>query len=110
MPWSSGPRFCPGTEMSQVEFVAVITTVFREWKVEAAQQVGHLQADARRRLSVVVADTLPKLGMQMVIPGESGVEMVKALIMSLMLQNIQNINMTDCNKKHQTIKHYSIYL
>ncbi|KAH7018085.1 cytochrome P450 [Microdochium trichocladiopsis] len=32
--WSSGPRKCPGQKMSQVEFVAVIATLFGRCRVE----------------------------------------------------------------------------
>jgi cytochrome P450 len=34
MPFLHGPRVCPGKKFAQVEFVAVIATIFREWRVE----------------------------------------------------------------------------
>ena len=35
IPWSGGPRVCPGQKMSQVEFVAVIATIFKRYRVAA---------------------------------------------------------------------------
>ena len=34
MPWNTGPRVCPGKKFSQVEFVAVVARIFRDWSVE----------------------------------------------------------------------------
>jgi Cytochrome P450 len=36
--WSAGPRVCPGSKMSQVEFVAVFMTVFRRCRVEVVKR------------------------------------------------------------------------
>ena len=36
MPWSDGPRNCPGQKFSRVEFVAVMVTLFRRHRVRAA--------------------------------------------------------------------------
>ncbi|KAF4554350.1 Cytochrome P450-like protein 78 [Elsinoe fawcettii] len=35
LPFSTGPRVCPGYKMAQVEFVAVMLTILRRYKVEA---------------------------------------------------------------------------
>ncbi|KAI1485519.1 hypothetical protein F5X96DRAFT_659588 [Biscogniauxia mediterranea] len=31
--WSEGARDCPGRKFSQVEFVATIASLFRDWRV-----------------------------------------------------------------------------
>ncbi|GJC86382.1 hypothetical protein ColLi_09220 [Colletotrichum liriopes] len=37
LPWSGGPRMCPDQKMSQVEFVTVIATLFRQCTAESVQ-------------------------------------------------------------------------
>lgn len=34
MAFLHGPRVCPGKKFGQVEFVAVIATIFKDWRVE----------------------------------------------------------------------------
>ncbi|KAF4452053.1 cytochrome P450 3A7 [Fusarium albosuccineum] len=34
LPWAAGPRVCPGKKFSQVEFVAVLACLLKEYKVE----------------------------------------------------------------------------
>jgi cytochrome P450 len=60
-PWSGGPRICPGQKMSQVEFVAVISTLFRSATVEPVLFDGESTADAQKRLLAVTKDSQPKL-------------------------------------------------
>ncbi len=50
--WSSGPRICLGMKFSQVEFVAVISTVFARHIVEPAV--------AREKLEAILAQTKPE--------------------------------------------------
>lgn len=52
--WSAGARVCPGRKFSQVEFVAVITTLFHTWRVKPMLQAGEDEATARSRLQQVV--------------------------------------------------------
>lgn len=39
LPWSAGPRVCPGMKMAQVEFVGILTTLFATHRVEAVRGV-----------------------------------------------------------------------
>lgn len=51
LPWSGGPRRCPGQKMSQVEFVAVIATLFGRCSVEpdvSGDVTGRDKEDALR--------------------------------------------------------------
>ena len=66
LPWSGGPRVCPGMKMAQVEFVAIFWTLFRKYRVEVMLQ-GNEKAfeEARARLESVIADSHPRLTLQM---------------------------------------------
>lgn len=40
LPWSSGPRICPGLKFAQVEFAAVLATVLRGARIEPCGTAG----------------------------------------------------------------------
>ncbi|KAG8528346.1 uncharacterized protein KY384_007264 [Bacidia gigantensis] len=65
IPWSTGPRLCPGMKMAEVEFVAVMMSIFRTWKVAPAVLQGETTELASERLRKVVADSHPRLTLQM---------------------------------------------
>lgn len=68
MPWSGGPRVCPGMKMSQVEFVGALATLFRSSRCEPLpvdgiedpeelrQRLLHLLHDAAVKLTIQVRD------------------------------------------------------
>ncbi|KAL5334268.1 putative cytochrome P450 monooxygenase [Aspergillus crustosus] len=65
LPWSSGPRICPGLKMSQVEFVATMATLFRSARVEPLSTGGVESLEVlRRKLLAVVTDSVSKLALQ----------------------------------------------
>lgn len=68
MPFSSGPRSCPGSKMAQVEFVGVMREIFANWRVEAAQKPGETGVMARERLGKVVENSQPKITLQVKNP------------------------------------------
>jgi cytochrome P450 len=70
MPWSSGPRACPGQKMSQVEFVSVIMTIFRSCSVEPVLENGQTMEQGRERLLSLLQDSQPVLTLQMNRPKE----------------------------------------
>ncbi|KAI2848382.1 hypothetical protein CBS11852_2944 [Aspergillus niger] len=43
IPWSAGPRICPGMKMSEVEFVGAMATLFRHARCEPMQKGKLLQ-------------------------------------------------------------------
>ncbi|KAI1087191.1 cytochrome P450 [Rostrohypoxylon terebratum] len=47
--WSEGARDCPGKRFSQVEWVAILAALFRDWKVQPSLQENetHIEAQAR---------------------------------------------------------------
>lgn len=65
LPWSAGPRICPGMKMAQVEFLAVIYTLFSEYRVEPALMARETPNVARERLRRVLLDSQPRLTLQM---------------------------------------------
>lgn len=56
--------------MAQVEFVAVISTLFRACKVEAAVLNGGTLAEARSKLMDLTQDSQPRVSLQMNKPNE----------------------------------------
>ncbi|KAK1984493.1 cytochrome P450 [Colletotrichum cereale] len=70
LPWSGGPRACPGQKMSQVEFVTVVATLFRRCTVEPAPRAGESADQARRRLLDLTRDSQPIVTLQMKRPEE----------------------------------------
>ncbi len=50
LPWSAGPRNCPGQKMAEVEFVAVMMSIFRGYKVAPLVGRGESFAMAAERL------------------------------------------------------------
>ncbi|KAG8161847.1 hypothetical protein KVR01_008834 [Diaporthe batatas] len=67
--WSGGPRDCVGRKFSQVEFVAVMASLFREWRVKPVLAEGETAEDARERvLDQIETDSAPVLLLQMLHP------------------------------------------
>jgi cytochrome P450 len=69
-PWSGGPRICPGQKMSQVEFVAVISTLFRRAGVAPVLRKGESMEAAQQRLVDITQDSQPKLTLNMQRPAD----------------------------------------
>jgi cytochrome P450 len=68
LPWSGGPRVCPGMKFSQVEFVAVFATLFRSARCEALRQEGETEDLARARLEGIMKESISKLTLQVKDP------------------------------------------
>lgn len=67
--WSEGARDCPGKKFSQVEFVATMATLLKEWRVDPIQQQGESPEAARRRVEHLIEDdSWPVLILQMLHP------------------------------------------
>ena len=54
--WSFGPRACPGKRFSQVEFVAVIARLLKEFEFKPTRKAGESEETARKRLVEVMTD------------------------------------------------------
>ncbi|RDL31454.1 Cytochrome P450 [Venustampulla echinocandica] len=57
VPWSWGPRICPGKKFAQVEFVAVIARLFQHHRVKPVLQVGESPEQASRRIHEIIEDS-----------------------------------------------------
>ncbi|PQE28551.1 cytochrome P450 protein [Rutstroemia sp. NJR-2017a WRK4] len=67
--WSEGVRNCPGKKFSQVEVVATMAGLFRDWRVEAVPLEGETQEMAENRvMKLVEEDTGQVLLLQMLHP------------------------------------------
>jgi cytochrome P450 len=64
LPWSGGPRVCPGMKFSQVEFVAVFATLFRSARCEPLRRAGETGEQARKRVEGIMANSVSKLTLQ----------------------------------------------
>ncbi|XMA08663.1 hypothetical protein WAI453_001454 [Rhynchosporium graminicola] len=63
--WASGPRICPGKKFSQVEFVAVMATLFRRLRVVPVKNQGENEDDVRRRIHDTVEDSELRMTLSM---------------------------------------------
>ena len=78
LPWSLGPRQCPGMKMSQVEFVGVVATVLRSVRLEAVVLPGEKGAEeARARLARVLDDSVPRVTLTVKRPRDVVVRWVR---------------------------------
>lgn len=76
--WSVGPRICPGKKFSQVEFVAVISTLLKSYRVEPMFIEGKMKSaqQARDALLEVVNDSENVITPKMRRPNDAGVVFV----------------------------------
>ena len=70
LPWSMGPRYCPGMKMSQVEFSSVFFTLFRRARVEPALVGGATMEQAKEKLERILLGSRPLVTMQIMQPKE----------------------------------------
>ncbi|KAJ0418826.1 cytochrome P450 [Aspergillus carlsbadensis] len=68
MPWSGGPRICPGMKMAQVEFVATIAVLFRRVAVEPVPHCAESAREARGRLLGVMEGPVAQVSLQVRAP------------------------------------------
>lgn len=69
IPWADGPRECVGRKFSQVEFVAVLASLFRQYRVRPVVKNGEVEADAKRALVHMVDDSaISAITLQMLEP------------------------------------------
>ncbi|KAK8855713.1 cytochrome P450 [Apiospora arundinis] len=67
--WSEGTRDCVGRKFSQVEFVAIMAVLFRNWRVNPVVLAGETPEEARRRvICLIETDSYAVLLLQMLYP------------------------------------------
>ena len=77
LPWSSGPRTCPGMKMAQVEFVATMATLLRSSKCHPLSDVQESGEELRKKLEYVMVDSIPKMILQIRDPKEVKLKWVR---------------------------------
>jgi cytochrome P450 len=60
--WMMGPRVCPGKKFSQVEFVAVLAAVLKQWRVKVEGRERLMSVLARKRFNVTCHIERPEEG------------------------------------------------
>jgi cytochrome P450 len=70
VPWSAGPRVCPGQKMAQVEFTAIFLKLFHKHRIEAVPlntATGELETrtEVESRLDARMRDSISMLTLQM---------------------------------------------
>ena len=84
--WSGGPRVCPGSKMSQVEFVSVFMSIFSKYRVELVlKEVDdgkggkrrETMEEARKRVEGLMADSQSRLTLQMNRPKDVELRFLK---------------------------------
>ncbi|OGM41086.1 cytochrome P450 [Aspergillus bombycis] len=55
-PWSDGPQNCPGNKFSQVEFVAVLASLFRNHRISPVANAGETFEQTRERVLATTRD------------------------------------------------------
>ncbi|KAK3696343.1 hypothetical protein LTR37_018008 [Vermiconidia calcicola] len=65
LPWSGGPRVCPGQKMAQVEFCAVFLTLLRQHEIGAVPLENESREDTEKRLEARIQNSMSILTSQM---------------------------------------------
>lgn len=65
IPWSGGPRVCPGQKFAQVEFVTVFLMLLRRHKLSAVALENESPSDVEKRLDARMKDSMSVLTLQM---------------------------------------------
>lgn len=69
IPWADGPRECVGRKFSQVEFVAVLAGLFRQYRVRPVLKNEEGEADGKMALVRMVDDSaISAITLQMLEP------------------------------------------
>jgi cytochrome P450 len=79
MPWAWGQRVCPGKRFSQVELVAVLAVLFRNWRVSPVPEGNETISQARVRAwrSSLVVDHQGHMLHEIVRPDRVGLQWTK---------------------------------
>lgn len=77
--WSEGARDCPARKFSQVEFVATVATLLRDWRVDPVpiSQRENLDSARKRVLDLIENDSGPVLLLQMLHPERASLTWTK---------------------------------
>jgi cytochrome P450 len=77
IPWSDGPRACPGKKFSMVEFVSVIAVLLWKHRIEITPGAGETAKQASERVYQVVENSATHFTLRMRDPKSVGLKFVK---------------------------------
>jgi cytochrome P450 len=77
IPWSDGPRVCPGKRFSMVEFVSVIGVLMWKHRIQVKSQKSESAEQARERVYRVIENSKTHLILQMCDPQSVGLRFIK---------------------------------
>ncbi|CAG8954816.1 hypothetical protein HYFRA_00004742 [Hymenoscyphus fraxineus] len=79
MPFAWGQRVCPGKRFAQVELVAAIAMLFKDWRIKPEPEKGETEAQARDRAwkSSLIVDHEGHMLHEMVEPEKVGMSWIK---------------------------------
>ena len=78
VPWAEGPRQCPGQKFAQVEFVAVMVTLFADYHVKPVLQRGQTEEEAKALLLGMVDNSkISAITLQMQEPKKVALEWIR---------------------------------
>ncbi|KAJ0108442.1 hypothetical protein J7T55_002046 [Diaporthe amygdali] len=79
--WSEGAHDCPARKFSQVEFVAAVATLLRDWRVDPVPLDGgeSLESARNRVLDLIKNDSGPVLLLQMLHPERASLTWTKSI-------------------------------
>lgn len=76
-PWSAGARVCPGKKFAQVEVLAVISSILRDYRIEVVPEGLETEEQARKRCLAVIEDAETQITLQMRRPDTVWLRAVK---------------------------------
>lgn len=76
MPWSWGPRVCPGKKFSQVEYVAAVGMIVSKYRVQPARRGEESVMQATQRLLETMQDSYFNLSPKIRRPDDAGMVLV----------------------------------
>lgn len=76
-PWSAGARVCPGKKFSQVEVLAVLSSILRDYRIEVVPEGLETEEQARKRCLAVIEDSETQITLQMRRPDSVFLRAVK---------------------------------
>ncbi|KAG6012891.1 hypothetical protein E4U54_007238 [Claviceps lovelessii] len=65
VPWSAGPRVCPGKKVSQIEFTAIMLTLLQRYRLEAVPLERESPTEMEERLDATLRDSNWQVVLQM---------------------------------------------
>jgi cytochrome P450 len=77
IPWTAGPRICPGKKFSEVEFVATIAAILSSFKIEVVKQVGESDAGAKAKTLAVLDEKVFNISAHLKRPEDATIRFVR---------------------------------